>query len=521
MKRKMRIGLIIAFILTAVMSFTVFAADDHDSGWKKVSSKTDLGTLNGDFYRISPGNYYLDKDIESDYGFLVADGSVNICLHGNKLALTGSNSGSSYTIIVRDGAGLTLDSCGDAGAAGVENRRDSAAATVLYAAGGSTVKIAAGTIRSEKGAGIGIARSDVYLEGGNIEAEKEGVAMLYGTLTVKAGKISSKKNGIEITGFGGNPSLIRIVSGDISGLGSAIYVSTNDTGKITCNIEDGFLYGGTSGEECISITAPNHEISITGGLFGSRFPSGMNATVTGGMFVGDSVKQYVKAGYICRETGTNPFTHEVGERRPYTVVFTDGLGNTLKTENLTEGESASAPTSPKRDGYDFDGWDTDYEKITYSPTPVTVNAKWKKIESTSPSGEGKTEEGGTDSSAVTTGKTAEDGTDSSAVTTGKTEVKDLKKVAGVKLKSGKKRITVSWKKASGKVKKTFVNYEIQYGLKKNFSDAKTIRVKKTASKAILKGLQRKKTYYVRIRRIRDAGAVLHVSNWITKKVRVK
>lgn len=57
-----------------------------------------------------------------------------------------------------------------------------------------------------------------------------------------------------------------------------------------------------------------------------------------------------------------------------TVTFTDGQGNTLKTQEVNYGGSATAPTSPTRTEYNFDGWDKSFTNVT---TNLTVNAKWK------------------------------------------------------------------------------------------------------------------------------------------------
>ena len=64
-----------------------------------------------------------------------------------------------------------------------------------------------------------------------------------------------------------------------------------------------------------------------------------------------------------------------------------------------------------------------------------------------------------------------------------------------KLTAAKKAFTVKWKKKSG-----VTGYQIQYSLKSNFKKAKKLTVKgaKTVSKKI-KGLKKKRTYYVRVR----------------------
>ena len=79
--------------------------------------------------------------------------------------------------------------------------------------------------------------------------------------------------------------------------------------------------------------------------------------------------------------------------------------------------------------------------------------------------------------------------------------------------SASKKMTVKW----GKNAKA-TGYQIQYSLKKNFSGAKTVNVAKaaTVSKDI-GGLQKGKTYYVRIKTDKKVGKVKYESVWSTAK----
>jgi hypothetical protein len=47
----------------------------------------------------------------------------------------------------------------------------------------------------------------------------------------------------------------------------------------------------------------------------------------------------------------------------YTVTFQDWDGTILKTEQVEQGQSATAPTNPTREGYTFIGWDTDFTNV--------------------------------------------------------------------------------------------------------------------------------------------------------------
>lgn len=57
----------------------------------------------------------------------------------------------------------------------------------------------------------------------------------------------------------------------------------------------------------------------------------------------------------------------------YTVTFTDGQGNKLKTQTVKKGANATAPANPTRTGYVFNGWDKSYSNIKAN---TTINAKW-------------------------------------------------------------------------------------------------------------------------------------------------
>ncbi len=96
--------------------------------------------------------------------------------------------------------------------------------------------------------------------------------------------------------------------------------------------------------------------------------------------------------------------------------------------------------------------------------------------------------------------------------TGKKTVKFAIIPKGVKLSfliAGKKQLTVKWAKGSG-----ITGYEIQYSLKKNFKDAKVVSVKKSATtETVLKKLQAKKTYYVRIRTYKTVNGKKYYSAW--------
>lgn len=87
-----------------------------------------------------------------------------------------------------------------------------------------------------------------------------------------------------------------------------------------------------------------------------------------------------------------------------------------------------------------------------------------------------------------------------------------------KVKPAKKAFTVTWNK---KAKTTF--YQVQYIKKSVYQDyswgkAKTIKVSSKSKSKKIKGLAKKKQYYVRVRVARTIGGVTYYSAWSPKKL---
>ena len=77
----------------------------------------------------------------------------------------------------------------------------------------------------------------------------------------------------------------------------------------------------------------------------------------------------IEAQYILEDELTNT----------YTVIFEDYDGTELKKEIVNEGEDATAPSNPSREGYTFKGWDISYSNVT---SDLVVKALYSKNEST-------------------------------------------------------------------------------------------------------------------------------------------
>ncbi len=99
-----------------------------------------------------------------------------------------------------------------------------------------------------------------------------------------------------------------------------------------------------------------------------------------------------------------------------------------------------------------------------------------------------------------------------------TLVKKPGQVKGLKLKAGKKKVTVTYKKVSGAT-----SYKVTYSTSKKFKKAKTATVKsgKTVKKTISK-LKSKKTYYVKVCAVKKVSGKFYTGKWsAAKSVKVK
>ena len=102
----------------------------------------------------------------------------------------------------------------------------------------------------------------------------------------------------------------------------------------------------------------------------------------------------------------------------------------------------------------------------------------------------------------------------------KVKIPTVSKVSALKVKAGKKKLTVSWKKDS-----SVAGYQIQISPKLNFKGAKKINLGKSKKTYTKKGLKSKKKYYVRIRAYKtykDNGTIEKVyGKWTVKSKKIK
>ena len=241
----------------------------------------------------------------------------------------------------------------------------------------------------------------------------------------------------------------------------------------------------------------------------------------------------------------------IPDKKTYTVTFKDG-NKVLKTETVEEGSAATAPAAPTKAGYTFDGWDTAFDRVSSN---LTVNAKWKKIQTPQPKKYKVTfhVNGGkalkTKTKTVTAGKTY--GTLPNAKRTGYTFN------GWYTAKSGGKKITKSskvnisknttlyahWKKVArpGNVKKPSVKntkkntlkitfqktkgaegYEIRYASKSNMKGSKKVTAKKNTCTVSNKKLKKGSTYYIQVRAFKkDSTGKKIYSKSYSPKTKVK
>jgi len=89
-------------------------------------------------------------------------------------------------------------------------------------------------------------------------------------------------------------------------------------------------------------------------------------------------------------------------------------------------------------------------------------------------------------------------------------------------KRGKKKLTVRWKAMSSsqksKYKSAITGYQVRVARKANFSNAKYKKVKGISKTSVtVKGLKKKKTYYVQYRSYKVVGSTTYYSKWSGKK----
>ena len=140
--------------------------------------------------------------------------------------------------------------------------------------------------------------------------------------------------------------------------------------------------------------------------------------------------------------------------------------------------------------------------------------------------ESETQEETTEKETRETKTTVQDSSDKQNTNTNQTnaiegEKPNVKKVSGVKIKSAKKKLILSWKKNTA-----LSGYQVRISTNKKFLKAKIKKVKKEKNKYVFRKLKSKKRYYVQIRAYvsykSEAGKTQTVyGKWVLKKKKTK
>ena len=120
---------------------------------------------------------------------------------------------------------------------------------------------------------------------------------------------------------------------------------------------------GLTSVTCFAVTPPNMGSIVFGGVNSSSVPLYVPAQSVAAYRAADQWKDF------------HPILAIGTEKATYTVTFKDWNGTILKTEEVEEGNSATPPANPTRNGYTFIGWDSDYTNIT---SDLTIFAHYRK-----------------------------------------------------------------------------------------------------------------------------------------------
>jgi uncharacterized repeat protein (TIGR02543 family) len=160
---------------------------------------------------------------------------------------------------------------------------------------------------------------------------------------------------------------------------------------LSCELEIGYYYQidirtNKSSQGFASLTIDGETISQT------NLSSETNYYYSYGYFYGEDSNSYEIQGDLflysnflkTLSAGTHEFTLDyywggevsgtftIEETVLHTVTFQDEDGNVLSTQQVEDGQSASAPPVPIRTGYAFTGWDQDFTNVTKDLTITAI-----------------------------------------------------------------------------------------------------------------------------------------------------
>jgi len=211
-----------------------------------------------------------------------------------------------------------------------------------------------------------------------------------GTVTIKAG--TTTLGTVTLNGGTGTYTMIALYSGSqgitaeyagdsnfnssiSSGLVQTIELS--DAEKVVADRE-ALIIGYAAGDSANAVTQ-NLNLTVTGTVYGSTIAwNSSNSAVLSNAglvarpdFISGDIDITVTASIYMKgiaETKTFQLTVHKLAQTTYTVTFKDWDGNTIKTQIVSQGSSATAPDNPNRAGYIFTGWDNVITNVTANQT---------------------------------------------------------------------------------------------------------------------------------------------------------
>ena len=106
------------------------------------------------------------------------------------------------------------------------------------------------------------------------------------------------------------------------------------------------------------------------------------ATVSGGTVTGKSVGDAVITATAGKYSATCALTVKAASTvTTYTVTFDSDGGSAVASQTVNEGEKATKPTDPTKDGYTFEGWfngETEFDFNTAITANITLKAHWEQ-----------------------------------------------------------------------------------------------------------------------------------------------
>lgn len=185
---------------------------------------------------------------------------------------------------------------------------------------------------------------------------------------------------------------------------------------------------------------------------------------------------------IRNQIRTKSFTVTVQKKDQdvFTVAFNSDGGSPVASQSILDGQKATAPANPTKNGYTFAGWyngSVKYDFNTAVTSNLTLTAKWSKNEE-----------------KIT------------VKTPSKPTLKNKKK----------KQLTITIKKVTGAA-----GYQVTYSTDKNFKKKVTKTKNITKNTLTLKNLKKGKTYYVKVKAYKKDSKGSKVYSKFSKAAKLK